>query len=83
MKAIILFLGFVLLLAILANIFAPSIERRPVVRQSQFSNTSPVNRAYYAAPETSGDSLKPSAPVNAPASEYKYVMPEGTVPAPQ
>jgi len=84
MKAIILFLGFVLLLAILANIFAPTIERRPMMRHSSHSlESSPVNRASYASPSLSNNDRTPSTPERSPANIHRYIMPEGATPAPQ
>lgn len=67
-KAIILFLGFVLLLAILANIFAPSIER-----QNFNKNTSPYmhnnqNRS------SGGYTHSPAPSTNRPANNNNYQM---------
>lgn|GEM_PF-1571582 len=84
MKTVIPFLGLVLLLAILANIFVPSIERHPMIREGNIMEGASINRAYNAAaPETSTNDVTSSTPETSPAGRYRYIVPEGAVPAPQ
>jgi len=67
MKTVILFLGFVLLLAIIANIFAPSINNRPITQSSSQSFLDTGSNSYRAA-ATSGGAYK----------QYRYVTPNGS-----
>lgn len=62
MKTIILFLGFVLLLAILANIFAPSVSNRAITRTSS-QNFLDTRESNYKGQVSS--------------HPYKYAVPEG------
>ncbi|WP_150212863.1 hypothetical protein [Candidatus Tokpelaia sp.] len=66
MKTVILFLGFVLLLAIIANIFAPSINNRPIT---------PGGAQNFIGTNNSGYN---SATISGAYKQYKYVTPEGT-----
>lgn len=67
MKTVILFLGFVLLLAIIANIFAPSINNRPITPSGAQNFIGTNNNSGYK-----------SATVSGAYKQYKYVTPEGT-----
>lgn len=71
MKTVILFLGFVLLLAILANIFAPGIGTRQGVLHSSNTNS---NQNFL---DTRESGYRAASPNNGSYQQYKYTVPEG------